>query len=251
LAVKENSFPDFVIYRPENIMKAVKKEGKLPVIVWANGGCMNSSIHHERLLSEVASHGYIIVAIGKLQMTVEERIHEQTPDKELLKALDWIAKQSRTKGTDYFNNVDLSNIAAGGQPCEGAQVLGVADDSRIKPYMIVNAGMGNMTMAGASAKSLGNLHGEIIYIIGGESDVAYENAILDFKRIDNVPVTFANHKTAGHGGTFDEKFGGSFAKMMLNWLDWQFKDKDNADVFLKCDLSKYIGWTVQSKNFKS
>lgn len=88
VAVTEKSLPDFVIYRPEEISEAVKKEGKLPVLVWANGGCMNSSIHHERLLSEVASQGYVIVGIGGLQMTTEEREHKHTPDDELLRAID-------------------------------------------------------------------------------------------------------------------------------------------------------------------
>lgn len=250
-AAKEKSLPDFVVYRPENIKKAVKEEGKLPILVWANGGCMNSSIHHERLLTEVASHGYIIVAIGTLQMTVEERTHEHTPDDELLKALDWISDQAKTKGNDYYKDVDLDKIAAGGQSCGGAQTFRVADDSRIKTYMIFNAGMGDMTMAGASTESLENLHGNIIYIIGGESDVAYANAILDFERIDNVPVVFANHETAGHGGTFAEEYGGSFAKMALEWLDWQFKGKDNSAIFLQNDLSKYPGWTTESKNFKN
>lgn len=63
VAATEKSLPDFVVYRPENIKEAVKEEGKLPILVWANGGCMNSSIHHEKLLTEVASHGYIIVEV--------------------------------------------------------------------------------------------------------------------------------------------------------------------------------------------
>jgi hypothetical protein len=57
--------------------------------------------------------------------------------------------------------------------------------------------MGDMTMAGASTKSLENLHGDIIYITGGESDVAYANASLDYERIDNVPVVFAIIKRRG------------------------------------------------------
>lgn len=249
IAVTEKTLQDFVVYRPENINKAVEKEQKLPVLVWANGGCMNSSIHHERLLTEIASHGYIVVAIGALQMTVEERIHEHTPDDELLIAIDWISEQANKKGSDYYKNVDLNKIAAGGMSCGGAQVLAVADDSRIKTYMIFNAGMGDMTMAGASAKSLENLHSKIVYIIGGESDIAYENAILDYDRINNVPVAFANHKTAGHGGTFADEYGGSFAKMALDWLDWQFKGKDNSEIFLNNDLTNYPGWTMKSKGF--
>lgn len=250
-AATEKTLPDFVVYRPENIKKAVKKEGKLPVMVWANGGCMNSSIHQERLLSELASHGYIIVAIGALQMTVEERKHESTPDDELLKALDWIEKQARTKGSDYYNKVNLDKMAAGGHSCGGAQTLRIADDARIKTYLILNAGMGNMTMAGASSESLEKLHAPIIYMIGGKSDVAYENAILDYDRINHVPVVFADHTTAGHGATFSEEYGGSFARMALDWLDWQFKNKDNSAIFLEKDLSKYPGWKIDRKNFEN
>ncbi|MEJ2005111.1 MAG: hypothetical protein P8X57_09145 [Cyclobacteriaceae bacterium] len=126
----------------------------------------------------------------------------------------------------------------------------MADDSRIDTYLIFNAGMGDMTMAGASSKSLENLHGNIIYIIGGESDIAYENALSDYDLITHVPVAFANHETAGHGGTFAEEFGGSFALMALDWLDWQFKGEDNSAVFLENNLARYPGWTMKSKNFE-
>jgi len=249
IAVTEETLADFVVYRPENIKKAVKKEGKLPIMVWANGGCMNSSIHQEKLLNEIASHGYVIVAIGKLQMTVEERVHQVTPDDELLKALDWISERANLKGTDYYKTVDLDKIAAGGHSCGGAQTLRIADDQRIKTYLILNAGMGDMTMAGASTKSLKNLHGKIIYMIGGETDIAYPNAVIDYERINDVPVVFANHKTAGHSATFAKEYGGSFAQMTIDWLDWELKDIDNASIFLESDLWKYPVWTIKSKNF--
>lgn len=249
-AVTEKTLPDFVVYRPENLPNAVKKEGKLPILVWANGGCMNASIHHERLLSEVASHGYIIVAIGALQMTVEERTHKPTEDEKLLDAIAWITQKADDNKSDYYNIVDLNKIAAGGQSCGGAQTMKVAGDKRIKTYMMFNSGMGDMTMAGASTNSLKNLNGKIIYIVGGESDVAYKNALLDYDRITAVPVAFTNLVQGGHGGTFNEEYGGSFSKMTLDWLDWQFKDKDNAALFLNNKLSDFMGWTIKSKNFE-
>ncbi|MCR5454449.1 MAG: hypothetical protein K6F33_05625, partial [Bacteroidales bacterium] len=67
IAVKESGLPDFVIYRPENLQNAVAKEGALPIVVYANGGCMNTSIHAENFLNEIASHGYVVVAIGEMQ----------------------------------------------------------------------------------------------------------------------------------------------------------------------------------------
>lgn len=180
VAVTEETLPDFVVYRPLDILKTVKEEGKLPVIIWANGGCMDSSIHHERLLTEVASHGYLIIAIGKLQMTVEERVHKSTPDNEMLKAMDWVPAQSKIENSDYFNTIDLDKMAVAGMSCGGAQTLGIASENRIKTYMIFNAGMGDMTMAGASKESLKSLHTSIIYLVGGETDIAYNNALFIF-----------------------------------------------------------------------
>jgi len=249
IAVSEKTLPDFVVYRPKNLKHVVNKEGKLPVVVWANGGCMNSSIHVERFLTEVASHGYVIVAIGELQMTLEERVHQHTPDTLLLKAIEWTAKQAKLKGGDYYKMVDLKKIAAAGHSCGGAQVMRIAGDKQITTYMMFNSGMGDMTMAGASKESLKNLHGPVIYLVGGVSDIACNNALLDYERITHVPVAFANLIEGGHGGTFAQEFGGSFAQMTLNWLDWQFKGKDNSALFLQNDLTKYIGWEMKTKNF--
>lgn len=249
IAVTEKTLEDFVIYQPKDIRKVIKKEGKLPILVWANGGCMDSSIHNERFLTEIASHGYMIIAIGKLQMTLEERVHKKTSNTESLKAIEWISEQSKNKDSNYFNTVDLEKIGVAGMSCGGAQTLRIAGNSKIKTYLILNAGMGDMTMAGASKESLKLLHADIIYIVGGESDIAYQNALLDYERITHVPVAFACHKTAGHEGTYNEEFGGSFARMALDWLNWQFKDLDNSDVFIGHNLSKYPNWTIKSKNF--
>lgn len=250
IAATQKTIPDFTVYRPENIVATVKKEGKLPLMVFANGGCNNTSITHEKVLSEIASHGYIIIALGAMQERLDDRKIEKADTKMLLDAIDWATAQNKNKESEFYNNVDLSKIAAGGQSCGGAQVLDVTSDPRIKTSIMYNSGMGDMTMSGASTESLKNLHRPIIYIIGGETDVAYANAIVDFARIDKVPVAFANLLEGGHMGTFAEKFGGSFARMALNWLDWQLKrQNDKASVFLESDLSEFPGWTMEAKNF--
>src|SRR5580693_6628481 len=53
--------PSHTLYRPRDL-SAVK--GKLPVIAWANGGCRNENTAFRIFLTEIASHGYVIVAIG-------------------------------------------------------------------------------------------------------------------------------------------------------------------------------------------
>ncbi len=251
IAASEASLPDYVVYRPSDMKAAFTKEGKLPIVVFANGGCSNTSVTHERVLSEIASHGYVVIAIGALINSLNELERKNTEPKMLTDAIDWITAQSKDAQSEFYNRVDLTKVGSAGQSCGGAQILVVAGDPRIKTSMMLNSGMGDMSMAGASKESLKALHSPIIYIVGGPSDVAFKNAELDYSRIDNIPVAFANLEEGGHMGTFGQEFGGSFSKMALDWLDWQFKGKkDNASVFLKANLAKYPGWTMKSKNFK-
>ena len=250
IAASEMTLPNYVIYRPEDIGDSVQKEGKLPILVFANGGCSDTSITHERVLSEIASHGYIVIAIGALQMTPGQRQSSQTEATMLTDAIDWMSVQCANENSEYYEKVDLSKIASGGQSCGGAQILAVASDPRIKTYMMFNSGMGQMSMAGATPESLKELHGPIVYIVGGTSDIAYSNALIDYDNLDKNPVAFANLEKGGHMGTFGQRFGGSFARIALEWLNWQLKGRDKTSaVFLKADLEKFPDWTMKAKNF--
>ena len=62
--VGDESCPGFTVYRPQNLMEVVAKQGALPVIVYANGACFNNNVEMRLLLSEVASYGYVAAAIG-------------------------------------------------------------------------------------------------------------------------------------------------------------------------------------------
>lgn len=250
-AVTEKSLPDYVVYRPVDMNRAVHRGGKLPVVVYANGGCMNTSVHVEKMLTEMASHGYIVIAIGEMQNYPHDRREQHTPSSMLVGAMNWIEERNADSTSIYYNKVDVDKIAAAGHSCGGAQVLAVANDSRIKTYVIMNAGMGDMEMAGASKKSLKQLHAPIIYMTGGKGDVAYPNARKDYAAIKKVPVVFADMPRAGHGATFSQPCGGDFARMAVRWLDWQLKGHEqNSGVFLEADLKDFPEWTMESKNFK-
>ena len=167
IAVKETAMPDFVVYRPKDLLHAHARCGALPLLLFGNGGCSDTSVGYERMLSAVASHGYIVVAIGEMRDSLNERPIGQTESSELMRGLELILKLNRTKGTEYYNMVDTTKIAAAGHSCGGAQVLRNAGDTRLKAYLILNAGMGDMEMAGASRASLSKLHAPILYIVGG------------------------------------------------------------------------------------
>jgi dienelactone hydrolase len=248
IAATEATLPQFTVYRPKDLAAAAQAAGKLPILVFGNGGCSNTSITHERVLSEIASHGYVIVAIGPLAKEPPAQ-PARTESSMLIDAMDWITGQAGDRKSEYFGKVDTTKMGAMGQSCGGAQVLYAASDPRVKTAVMFNSGIGNMTMAKADKESLIKLHSPIVYIIGGPSDVAYPNAEMDFDRIGQVPVAVTN-LDAGHMGTFGEAFGGSFSRMTLAWLDWQFKGKGaNAAIFLRNELVQFPGWTVKSKNF--
>lgn len=249
-AVSDPTLPGFVVYRPANIKEAVVTCGSLPLVVFANGGCNDTSLPYERLLNDVASYGYLVVALGEMQDSINDRDLHKSPNEDMIRAIDWAEKMNSDKNSIYYNNVDIEYVALAGQSCGGAQVLANCEDPRVKTCIMFNSGMGDMTMAEASRESLKNLHCPILYIIGGESDIAYNNALKDYDRIENVPVAFANQLRAGHGGTFHEPYGGSFSRMTRDWLSWQFKDqRQNIDVFLRNRLSDYPDFTMKAKNF--
>ena len=98
---------------------------------------------------------------------------------------------------------------------------------------------------------LAELHGPVIYLLGGPSDIAYENGMDDFRRIEKLPVFAANLGDVGHGGTYSQPHGGEFAKVATAWLQWQLKgDEEAAKMFVGDDytLSKSEEWTVEKKN---
>lgn len=259
VAVRERSLPDFVVYRPMNLDAAMTvgrlgmfatgqpKKEKLPVLIFCNGGCMDTSIGYENMLTDIASYGYVVVAIGELQMMAQHEKDQHTPSSMVKRALDWICSPA----SPYYNYIDTEKIAAAGHSCGGAQVLANAADPRLKTYLILNAGMGKMTMADAGAKSLKNLHGPILYLVGGTSDVAWQNAQQDYKAIKRVPVVLADNTQSGHGGTYEQPNGGANARMVRAWLDWQLKGRqENEKLFIDGDLTGYDGFTIQHKNNK-
>ena len=176
---------------------------------------------------------------------------ETYPDM-LLEVLNWLTEQNGTAGSEYYHCLDLDHVAAMGQSCGGAQVLGVAHDSRIKTCVMLNSGIGDMDMMGSTKEALKTLHQPMFYMIGGRSDIAYENAQMDYERIaDNIPVVMLNSKD-GHSGTYYEKHGGNYAKAVVKWLDWQLKGKkEQSALFLDDEYLKkeFPDWNGVRKNF--
>jgi dienelactone hydrolase len=70
------------------------------------------------VLSEIASHGYVILAIGALEKE-PGREHISTQSSMLVEAMDWMIAQSKNKKSEYYKLIDTDKIAVMGQSCGG------------------------------------------------------------------------------------------------------------------------------------
>jgi predicted alpha/beta-hydrolase family hydrolase len=256
LMVSDESLPRHTVFRPRDLGAAAGK-AKLPVVAWGNGACANSPWEHVNFLSELASHGFLVLAIGPMPAEGQRSAPGGPTRSPLLtEALDWAMAQNSDKASLYHQKLDTNMIAVAGMSCGGLQALEVAPDPRVKTAIVCNSGIlpdaasGRPGMPKLAKDHLAKLHSPTLYILGGESDIAYKNGMDDVRRIEHVPI-FAANLEVGHGGTYGKPHGGEFAKVAAAWLRWQLKGDENAAVLFTgepCGLAKQDGWRVEKKN---
>lgn len=249
----DSSLSTHTIFRPEDLSVFGKKK-KLQIIAWGNGACANSPWEHVNFLSEVASHGFLTIAIGPMPQD-GERGSGRSSSSQLLDAIDWAIAQNNDKSSTLYKKIDITKIAVSGMSCGGLQTLEVAPDPRVTTAVVCNSGIignggGMPGMPGLTKDHLEKLHTPTLYLLGGESDIAYNNGMDDYKRINHVPVFVAN-MDVGHGGTYRQPHGGEFAKVATAWFKWQLKGDEDAGKFFTGNppkLSKSTVWKVDKKN---
>ncbi len=300
IVVSDSSLATHAIYRPADL-SSFGDAAKLPILAWGNGACANSSQEHQNFLSEIASRGYLVVAIGPLQEESQGGRGGRgggTKSSLLTDAIDWAVAQNANEQSIYFGKLDTSKIAVAGMSCGGLQALEVSPDPRVSTTMVCNSGViggggpsrprvpatpsadkaeeqtdapktsgengdvaappapparrpgGMPGMPAVTKELLTKLHAPILYLLGGESDIAYQNGMDDYRRIEKLPAFVAN-MDVGHGGTYGRPHGGEYATVAAAWLDWQLKgDQEAAKMFVGEDfaLSKAENWKVEKKN---
>ena len=268
-AMKEEvaSLPRHVVYRPANL--GGLGSTKLGVVAWGNGGCSEDGASSRFHLLELASHGYLVIASGRIlsgpgappreprpAATPGQPAPPRTQVSDLTDAVDWALAENQRSGSPYFGRIDPAQVAYSGWSCGGVQALQVAKDPRVKTLVIHNSGVlnngpTNMTGISVGKEVLQTLHTPVIYIEGGPTDIAYANGMDDFKRVTQVPIAMAN-LPVGHGGTFNEPNGGAAASVAVSWLNWQLRgDAESAKRFVgeACGLCKDTQWSLERKQF--
>jgi hypothetical protein len=154
IAVANSGIPTHTIYRPKDLSAFGEKE-KLPILAWGNGGCANSSTGHQNYLSELASHGYLILAIGPLQAGGGRGTGGGPApgggSNQLLDAVNWAIAQNANPQSAYYRKVDTSKVGVFGHSCGGLQALEVSADPRVKTTLVVDSGILNSPGAAPGA----------------------------------------------------------------------------------------------------
>jgi len=271
------SLPAHVLYFPKDL----KRAGKLPIIAWGNGACINAGNRFRYFLTEIASHGYFIAANGvmandKLEVGPQEnpavrppgsppppppsaearaasarRAPGTTTKEQLIESIDWAIRENGRAGSPYYHRLDTSKIAVMGQSCGGVQALNVAGDPRIKTMMIWSSGVGMIPNNPTDPQAvLASIHTPIAYIHGdAQNDVAYYAGIDNVKKLGErgIPVFGAWQDKMTHLGTYVQVNGGYFARIATAWLDWKLKGKAAASTMFrgpKCTLCTAPSWHV-------
>ena len=252
IAESRAELPRHTVYRPIE-----PPAGSLPLYIWGNGGCSSNGLAHAAYLRQIASQGYVIVALGVPgggPPPPADAATDATQASQMLEAIAWAERETAREAGAFHRRIDVTRIAVGGHSCGGLQALSVSHDPRIDTTLVLNSGIYNVPGSGRSRiqvekSQLTRLHGPVLYLTGGPSDVAHPNATDDVTRIDRVPVFFGS-LPVGHGGTFSAPDGGDWARVSARWLDWQLKaDADAGRDFAggDCRLCADARWTVVQK----
>jgi enterochelin esterase-like enzyme len=258
IVIGEPTLPTHAIYRPKDLA-TFGKDIKLPIVLWGNGGGANSSSSYSRFLTEIASHGFVVVAIGPVKGAAKDGKGAAgkgggTKPSQLLDGLNWAIAQNESD-RDYQGKLDTKKVAAMGHSLGGLQALEVSTDPRITTTVCWNSGVlggGKSFGPKVTREDLNKLHGPLAYFNGGPKDIATPNAEADFQGIKSLPVFFASCDV-GHGGTFGQPNGGVYGVVGVAWLKWQLQeDKEAAMMFLgdPPGLATDKKWTAKAKNLK-
>jgi len=273
--------PDHTVYRPEDM--SALNGSTLPLVIWGNGACANAGNAFGNFLTDIASYGYVAIALGPIvernaggpppaapapQPAIQQPADTTqlprnlppaaTHPSQMFDAIKWAAAENDRAGSKYYKHLDTKKIAVMGQSCGGVQAIEVAADARITTAVIWNSGLfaqpsdmgGGKTL---SKKDLESIHVPMAYISGDPTDIAHNNANADFEYLKSIPVFRAWERGVGHGGTYNQPNGGEFAGIGVAWLNWQLKGEQKAAMMFRgrdCGLCVNPKWVVQTKNLR-
>ena len=193
-----------------NDMTAAALKTTLPLVLFAG----YPGQLYERFLSEIASLGYVIVACDPSEHSFEGL---------------------RDEAEVYFRRngipVDTANVAA---------ILGRSTEVSVLPEGVGTAVCIHRVRPASDVPVL---------LLAGGLDASYSDVLGSFEAPGDAFIAMATYP-AGPEGTFSDSFGGSYASLTFQWLEWRLKSKPWARMVFTGDecICIYSGWGIQYKN---
>lgn len=250
VTVETNADPGIkegTIYRPTDL----GGDEKYPIFVWGEGGCSQNGLSNSTAMAEIASYGYFVIADGTPGGSSSRNMDSSNPTamgKPMLAYIDWAVAENDKPCSAYYQSLDTTKIATNGFSCGGLMAEGTAGDPRLTTWGITSSGMFSANQA-----LYASVHTPVLIILGGPSDMAYENGIRDYDNISalDVPIMLFS-KDIGHGGDLSNA-SGDFTKINLAWLNWWLKGDESAKgkgllVGSGCSYCTNSAWEVMSKS---
>jgi dienelactone hydrolase len=268
----------FTAYYPEEaymLLTDLAAKGKLPVVIWANGDCAAPGNSYRHFLTEIASHGYLVLAAGAMatqdaakveSTTMEANPIPENPEEprvdnipangataaDLSKVIDWIVAENTRPGSRWYRQLDTADIAVMGHGCGGGLAATFGSDKRIKTI-----GLWSPSAAfrdSITDGTLGVMSKKPVLLVTGDPrfDTGYYWGVKGYEAMKKAPAAFYAWRTnLTYLGTYWQADGGELAPIATAWLDWKLKgDKAAAKIFKgeDCTLCKNSHWHIQKKH---
>jgi hypothetical protein len=170
--LSDSSLPNHTIYAPKS---PPTNNLSLPFISWANGGCATDGSQYRNLLTEIASHGYVIAADGpsKNAPAGQSKVQDSRD------SIEWAMKG----GAKKYGNVDTTKIASAGHSCGGLEAMSVGyHDTRVKLMILFNIAI----FMDEKRYLLQELKVPVAWLVGGQKDMGYINVCCFLATIDRL-----------------------------------------------------------------
>ena len=246
------SLPGYNVYRPANLAAARRP---LPVIAWANGGCVRYDASWTTLFERWASEGYFVVTITLPPgMTDAAKAPRSTPADQAA-AIDWAIKQNGTAGSPYRGRLDTGRIVAAGNSCGGISSLTVASkDPRVKSVFVLSGSSVGPNQTREAAQAItGKVSAPVLFVVGGKEDIATPAVEMDYGLLPGGVAAMVVTRSSGDHRTVstDPAMLADSADISVNWFKATlYRDAAAIKALANgiCSRCDPKTWSAKSKN---
>jgi dienelactone hydrolase len=250
------NLPGYNVYRPARLGRRA-----MPVIAWANGGCVRSDFTWTSLFERWVKEGYFVITItqppGAPPLTAASAASPGarfTADDQAA-AISWAIKENDTRGGPYYRHLDTRRIVAAGNSCGGITSLTLASrQSNLKSVFVLSgSSVGPGQKVEASQAIMSKVTVPVMFVVGGAEDMARVPANMDYDQLPAGGAAMVVMRSAGDHRTVstDPAILHDVGEISVNWFkatlynDRAARKTLTTSICAGCDAKT---WTVKSKN---